>query len=662
MAYWFIPFKSYNGDDYTIRIAGATSATPITLTGAAQPIVTQEDDDRDMFKPVRLQSGYIRIADTGQTATGATFDWHDLMPTSAVDRPVQLLKYSGGGYNVVWQGFIQPETFSGQYKTIPQEREFPIYCPFSALEAFDVNVADDNNLHNFAWLILYLLDHYYNIEITTFYFSRPQNIDAWLRTCWQRSNFFDDDGEPRFNGLQLLEEICKFWGWTARIDGTSIYFLQPDDTTAPNLAQLSLVDMQDIADKVGIEVTSVGWASRTVVGRTIFADSGEEYIPGIKNIKLEADINKRDDVLVVPMDEWADDYRTETITTTSQDDQYNFLLYDSAQHWDGNFFIQEEDDMWLTFQLDNGTTPRWGALVVEEFYQGDIRDKHNYNLAGRIHLRAPSYTPTATNWMVRIVSKRFYNLAEGVLVINGRRVSPNWTSIQYPAWLYMAVKIGNYYYHPTPRAGVGYWDASFDYITMEWDTSQIIDKRVLDGPYMPYTGYGCFIDSPRGGLLEILIYGAQVNDFDISSLEFSFVRRKVDSLPNTDDKNTYEVKGNAAFQEDVNLTTIFATNNNNERGLGIITDQQGYYLSTLDYTTGSTTTAKHPEQHLVDRIASYGGDTKKVLTLNTRNATALPYSWTPDSKVTDTDSRQYTPVSISHDWADDVTNYTLLEI
>ena len=660
MAYWFVPFKSLNGDDYTLRIAGATSATPITLTGAAQPIVTQEDDDRDMFKPVRLQSGYIRIADTGQTATGASFDWHDLMPSSAVDRPVQLLKYTSGGYNIVWQGFIRPETYSGNYKEMPQEREFPVYCPLSVLEAFDASIPD-TGVHNFAWLILHILQTYYTIEIDTFYFSRPQDIESWLKVCFQRDNLINDDGTAKYNALELLEEVCTFWGWTCRIDGTSIYFVQPDDTTAPNLAQLSLVDMQDIADQVGIDVTSVGWTSRTVAGQTVYAGSGEEYIQGIKNVKLDADINKRDDVLVVPMDKWADDYRTNSIVHASSGDKHMFLLFDSSDHWDGNFFTKEEDDMWITCQRDSDPATQFGALQVVEYFDGDVSTKHNYNFAGRFHTSWSPFTdPTATNWNIRIVSKRSYNLAQGALVINAKRVSPDFDPVQYAGYFKMAVKWGNNYYHQGSHGpATATWQSTFDYFGPTWTTSGTPDTRYLEEDTMPYTGIGCYVNQPQGGIIEILLYGGQVNYFDISSLEISFVRNKIDALPNTKSQNTYEVKGNADFQNDVSLGTIFASDNNNERGLGIITDRQGRYLSTVDYTVGSTTTGKHPEQHLVDRIAAYGSTTKKVLTLNVRNGSTV---YTPGTKVTDEDGTTYTPVAISHDWAEDETNYILLQL
>ena len=273
MAYWYIPFQSRNGNDYEVRIGGLTGNSNVRLTGAAQPFVTQEDDDRDMFKPVRTQTGYIRIVDTGSGG----FDWHDLIPSSAVARPVTLWKKRTAiTWDLKWQGFIRPETFSGTFREMPQEREFPVFCPFLAMEAFDVTSSNTSTQRNFAWLILYLLQHFFTIDIQTFYFSRPQDVVGWLRCKFQWQNFFDDEGEPKYNALQLLEEICKFWGWTARIDGNCFYFLQPDDTSAGGLGEIEFAEMDDIADGQAMSLTPISWSSATIASLPVFASTQTE--------------------------------------------------------------------------------------------------------------------------------------------------------------------------------------------------------------------------------------------------------------------------------------------------------------------------------------------------------------------------------------------------
>ena len=62
-----------DGTSYTVHIGGGTGPE-IPLKGGAQPFTTQEDDDEDMFVPVRTQSGYFRIVNDGRDANGNAFD------------------------------------------------------------------------------------------------------------------------------------------------------------------------------------------------------------------------------------------------------------------------------------------------------------------------------------------------------------------------------------------------------------------------------------------------------------------------------------------------------------------------------------------------------------------------------------------------------------
>lgn len=657
MAYWLIPFKSFNGDTYTIRIAGAAGVNPITLTGAAQPIVTEEDDDRDMFKPVRLQSGYLRIVDMG-----GTFDWHDLVPLEAKDRKVELLKVQSGRNILVWQGYIRPETFSGAFRGFPQEREFPIYCPLSAMEAYDVTSVD-RTPKNFAWLILYLFQQYSGAEVTEFVFSRPQDVVSWLRHQFQWQNLFDDDDKPKYNALELLEEICKFWGWQCHIQDTTVYFLQGDDSTAGELGILDVQDMTEVAAGADMMLTPVSWQTLDISTSAIVAANNTlEYIPGVKNVKIRADINKNEDVLQIPFGSWPDDYRTETVRKTGAEPHWLFLLYEQIAT-PGSRFQKDEKDLWLSFA---NNTNYWSVLEVCELYEGNISDKHNYSLHGRVVFHRRALSPNETNYSLRIVSKRWFYMSEGALVINARREKLSWADTPSEAWLHLAVKFGNKFYHPT-SATAGYWDSTFEWITARITESNIADSRQLDGPYMSYHGFGMPIDAPLGGVVEVLFFGAtsdvgDVNPIDLALTDFevSFVRKKVDALPNTDSENKYDFIGNAAFQSDVNIDTIFASDNNNASGTGIILTPDGYYASVVEYSSQGGSEPKHPEQHLVDRIANYGGKARSVLSFSVQDSEITPLS--PAVKITDERQTTYIPVAISHEWADDITNYTLMEI
>ena len=146
--HWQVKFRSLRADTlYTVNIYdGSYSGSPVQLTGASQPFVTQEDDTDDMFAPVRLQSGYLRIVDDGDV------DWERIMPTDETSRPVTLT----AGNTELWRGFLQPCSFSGEYKEYVQVREFPLMCQLSALEGFDVSPSAYDTV-NFGGALLYAL-------------------------------------------------------------------------------------------------------------------------------------------------------------------------------------------------------------------------------------------------------------------------------------------------------------------------------------------------------------------------------------------------------------------------------------------------------------------------------------------------------------------------
>ena len=64
-----LPFADFDGQQYCVYIYDSQGipAEIVTLTGSEEPFVTQEDDDDDIFKNIRSQSGYLRIIDEDGT-------------------------------------------------------------------------------------------------------------------------------------------------------------------------------------------------------------------------------------------------------------------------------------------------------------------------------------------------------------------------------------------------------------------------------------------------------------------------------------------------------------------------------------------------------------------------------------------------------------------
>ena len=144
----FMPLRAAAGESpYVVNIGGG-SGDAVPLKGAAQPFVTDENDEADEFALVRTQSGYLRIVDDGKDANGNSWDWRDLIPDTDTSRPVTLTR----GGTVMWQGFMQAQNFGSTLYGDPQEREFPVQCSLSVTHGFDINY-QEKAVHNFAYLL-----------------------------------------------------------------------------------------------------------------------------------------------------------------------------------------------------------------------------------------------------------------------------------------------------------------------------------------------------------------------------------------------------------------------------------------------------------------------------------------------------------------------------
>ena len=224
-----ITFRSLRaGTFYTVNIGGGTGAA-IALKGGAEPFVTQEDTSEDAFTPLRTQSGYIRIVDDGKDAEGQALGadwWKDLLAMTNTERPVTLVARptADAAGTTVWQGFMQSQSFGGELYEAVQEREFPVQCVISSLEGVSMP-SSLTGRKNFGWLISTLIEST-GVGFTDYYVQGGVDAREWLQTQADCRNFLHTvEGAlvPKYDAQEVLTDICKFWGWTLRTDGTAVF-------------------------------------------------------------------------------------------------------------------------------------------------------------------------------------------------------------------------------------------------------------------------------------------------------------------------------------------------------------------------------------------------------------------------------------------------------
>lgn len=234
--HWQIPFasaidkKQYRVDIYQEGYTGS----PVTLLAGSSPFNTEEDNNPDLFTPIRTQSGTLSVIT--KLPDGTMLKAQDILPANNTDCPVQLVEIDGDEQEVVWQGFLSCEAYSQDYIGIAQELSLSL---ISVLEAMDSVECDPTRLKGVVpvhQLIGYCFDEMERNVQFGHIFNRiyiGEQGKAFLHNFINTSLFFDvqeqnDEGynEAILKGISLKEVLTKlatFMGWCVREDRENIY-------------------------------------------------------------------------------------------------------------------------------------------------------------------------------------------------------------------------------------------------------------------------------------------------------------------------------------------------------------------------------------------------------------------------------------------------------
>lgn len=673
------------GTVYTLNIGGGTGDA-IPLKGGAQPFVTQEDDSDDQFAPIRTQSGYIRIIDDSRDANGNLIDstlanpadwWKDLVPQTNTSRPVTLT----AGSTIVWQGFMQSQNFSGTLYGNPQEREFPVHCVLSALNGVDIPTTVPTGMQmilNFASLLGYIFGNVptlsnnllSNGEIVFQCASRAQTI-LGAKIDW--SNFLTTDEEGNaaasYTLYQILEDFCRFWGYTVRTYRKDIIFTCCDDTT--ETTGIRFASESDLASITGTTDTDM-YTTVAVPDSFVSADNDDTVILGPGKAEVKADTNSQKEIV---------EFAPYEVEKTMENGGYTWVS-------GGEDLVGYFTTPYIT-QFDCPTLTGEGKFCRRQIYQTtEQTDGTNADMicitgveGSTVISKLQTKTPRTYGGGTLRMKGQFFQGAKAVeygqpdsmvmrLGIGMTRETAKWFyitgefhgSIQ-SGWKTAAENGGtipSFRAHISPEIGVGFVGSTTVVHELWWYRwfSAIPVASNLYG-YLFIEFYGCHDGDP--GLVT----------FEIANFSIEFTR-EISYIPTSWDADTgrgrtladkrkstirYAATNNNGNLDKWNADCIFASDNNAEYGYGLLMTASGGYLGQLTY--GSV--QKYPEQHLVDRVSAYYATAKRMITgsLDT-NAQAIA-SISPRNKAT-LDGSTFHPIAISHEWRDDATILTLLQM
>lgn len=675
----FTSLRTMNGNSpmiYTLSIYDeGYTGTPVELMGGEEPFTTDEDNDEDIFKSIRTQTGYFRIVDNGKDANGNNFAWTDLIPETDLSHPVIL---TDGNGSVKWQGFMQAQDFGNTLYGNPQEREFPVQCPLAVLSAIDIDVSV-RELKNFAYIIYSIVSSIPGISISSFVFQGGSDALGWMKKKVDWQNFVkvnaDNEIKAAYDGAEVIENLCAFWGWSVRYHESSLIFSCADDDTETTSVTLTATQMNTLAQGTDVSVTPETFLQDVALSGDIFANTNnsEYMVRGHSNISVNANGNVADkEVISVFPDEVAEEMSEETPVTSETYDDITEYFTPNRLQISSNFLTGTARDTYASFNM--------GSISKE---------RGKYDTMSLIRIRKTfdllSQTPhaqlqTTFEHCFYDENNHSFNAASGIrlsgtIYVRGQKYEYSGSTIDNPTML-MSIGIGK-------TEGTALWWNGRNAWSSEMTKFEVAlgntDDDTLPTIYKYSDGIRQYAEVYRwirtdnaalSGLIFIKFWGSYnmtaydgERKFDIADFKVEFNRKVFNT--NTawvfgygnerKDSREYTARNEGNTRNEWDVDVPFASDNNMSFGYGVLIGEDGKQMKTATFNG----VEQVPEQRLADRVAAYFASTKRKVEMDLRTDTIADL--TPRKRI-QMDGVNYWPVSISHRWHDDITKVVIMQL
>lgn len=285
-----------NDDNATCKLTIQDgSNTEVALTPAAEPFTTAMQESDDLFTPIRTSSGYARVV------VDSVDDIAALVGSSPLARKV-VLTVAGA---TRWVGFLACETFSQSWDKGPIEIEMPVMSPAVMLKGLHPSASLSALKYiNFAQLLLDINTAVGN-SFEQFYFPALSNVGTTLKYQFDMKNYATatehNTGHEVASFYEILEDVCKLFGWQCIEYGSYLVFLAADvkvfETGRNNVYQgFSLNNIRQIA--AGQSVSPTYRPTFTAVIPTIDgADHSQTWLAGKKSVEVSGELNERSETI-----------------------------------------------------------------------------------------------------------------------------------------------------------------------------------------------------------------------------------------------------------------------------------------------------------------------------------------------------------------------------
>ena len=299
--HWRVPFvslagRAYNADIYEYGYNGSN----VTLKGAPQPFVTQENNDDDIFSAIRAQSGYLRIILDPVGTPSDAGRLEAIVPSNDTEKMIRLTHTEDNATVVDWQGFLQCQIYTQAWSGTAHLVEIPVRSMLATLEHKRVpSTLANSGATRLLNVIVTAFD-----QLASGFMGGVDSIDAvigqWMKVMVDWNAFFSTDDENSdgyttplqygISWMEAMEMVCEVFGLMMREHGDRLVIAQYD-RAASNLKMRSLTWAQAQSIAAGTTDPAIGSSLPTPTNVTSSAtwrgtDNNVNYMPGAKKVEV----------------------------------------------------------------------------------------------------------------------------------------------------------------------------------------------------------------------------------------------------------------------------------------------------------------------------------------------------------------------------------------
>lgn len=229
-------FTSINGTPYKVQISTSKGTGNTTITLGGTPFVTSmKGNDKNIYLPLTTSSATIEVL---------TKDYYfDLYAGQAQSVKVVLTNISNS--EIEWMGYVTPCLFNQGFKEESEVIEIECVDSIASLENI-IYRSNEKSLLTFLQILTKILIPYVGARYLYVSDNLQLNSATGTETILDKlslseMNFFDEksdegatDDDVAWTCSEVLEEICKYLGYTLTLKGQDVFLLDYDSIKSNN--------------------------------------------------------------------------------------------------------------------------------------------------------------------------------------------------------------------------------------------------------------------------------------------------------------------------------------------------------------------------------------------------------------------------------------------